>query len=255
MSSLSTTKAVLTAAIATATSMGAFAQAQGPELGRVINTMPVIQQVAVPRQVCTQQPVAVQQSKSGAGAVLGSIAGGAVGNSVGQGAGRAAATVLGIVGGAMLGDRIEGGGGTQVQNVQQCSTQTFYENRTVAYNVTYEYAGRQYSVQMPSDPGPYVRLQVTPVGAGAAPVVPAQSQPLTELPMQPSGANTSQAVVLPQTFVQTVAMPTVVAAAPTVVYAAPHYRPYYGPYYPPVAFSLRVAPNGYYHHRDRHYWR
>lgn len=47
-----------------------------------------------------------------------------------------------------------------MQNVQQCSTQTFYENRTVAYNVTYEYAGKQYSVQMPQDPGPYVRLQM-----------------------------------------------------------------------------------------------
>jgi hypothetical protein len=33
----------------------------------------------------------------------------------------------------------------------------------VAYNVTYEYAGKQYIVQMPQDPGPSVRLQITPV--------------------------------------------------------------------------------------------
>ena len=47
----------------------------------------------------------------------------------------------------------------------QCSTQTIYESRTVAYNVIYEYAGRQYSVQMPQNPGPTLRLQVagTPV--------------------------------------------------------------------------------------------
>jgi hypothetical protein len=47
--------------------------------------------------------------------------------------------------------------------VQTCSTQSFYENRTVAYNVTYEFAGKQYNVQMPQDPGPTLRLQITPV--------------------------------------------------------------------------------------------
>ena len=40
-----------------------------------------------------------------------------------------------------------------MQNVQQCSTQSFYEPRTVAYNVVYEYGGRQYNVQMAQDPG------------------------------------------------------------------------------------------------------
>lgn len=40
----------------------------------------------------------------------------------------------------------------------------FYENRTVAYNVVYEYAGKQYAVQMPNDPGPSIQLQLTPVG-------------------------------------------------------------------------------------------
>ena len=32
-----------------------------------------------------------------------------------------------------------------------------------AYNVVYEYAGQQYSVQFPYDPGPYVSLQISPV--------------------------------------------------------------------------------------------
>lgn len=155
-----------------AASAGAFAQTP-PEMGRVISSTPVIQQVAVPRQVCSNQPVAVQQPKSGAGAVMGALAGGAMGNAIGDGGGRAAATILGLVGGALLGDRIEGSPGAQVQNVQQCSTQTFYENRTVAYNVTYEYAGKQYSVQMPQDPGPYVRLQITPVGGSTSAAPPA----------------------------------------------------------------------------------
>lgn len=133
------------------------------EQGQVISSTPVIQQVGIPRQVCTNEQVAVQQSKSGAGALMGAIAGGAMGNAVGGGSGKAAATVLGIIGGAAIGDNIEGSPQTQVQNVQRCRTQTFYENRVVAYNVAYEYAGRQYSVQMPYDPGPNIQLQITPV--------------------------------------------------------------------------------------------
>jgi len=101
---------------------------------------------------------------------MGAIAGGAVGNSMGQGSGRAAATMLGIFGGAILGDKIEGPGQTEVRNVQNCTQQMFYENRTMAYNVVYEFAGKQYTVQMPTDPGPTVRLQVTPVAPPPTPM-------------------------------------------------------------------------------------
>ncbi len=137
--------------------------ASAQELATVISSTPVIQQVAIPRQVCTTEQVAVQPTKSGAGALMGGIAGGAMGNAVGDGSGRTAATLLGIVGGAILGDRIEGSPAAQTQNVQRCSTQNFYENRTIAYNVVYQYADKQYSVQMPRDPGPTIRLQITPI--------------------------------------------------------------------------------------------
>lgn len=134
------------------------------DYGRVISATPIIQQVTTPRQVCTTEQVSVQQPKSGAGALMGAIAGGAIGNSVGGGSGRTAATVLGVVGGAMVGDRIEGSSPNQVQNVQRCETQNFYENRTVAFNVVYEYAGKQYSAQMLNDPGDSIQLRITPVG-------------------------------------------------------------------------------------------
>jgi uncharacterized protein YcfJ len=139
--------------------------AQAQEVGKVISSTPIIQQVAVPRQVCTNQQVMTEGQKSGAGALMGAIAGGTVGNQIGGGSGRAAATMLGVFGGAILGDKIEGGGNPEMRNVQSCSTQTMYENRTIAYNVVYEFAGKQYTVQMPQDPGPTVRLQVTPVAA------------------------------------------------------------------------------------------
>ncbi|MGE0497971.1 MAG: glycine zipper 2TM domain-containing protein [Ramlibacter sp.] len=213
---------------------GAQAQQAQPaqEEGRVISSTPVIQQVAVPRQVCNNQQVVVPQQKSGAGAAMGALAGGAMGNAIGNGTGRAAATILGVVGGAILGDRIEGAPAGQVQNVQQCSTQTFYENRTVAYNVVYEYAGKQYSVQMPNDPGPYVKLQITPVSSAAPQVEP----PAVVASAAPYGV---------------IQQGVVVAPAP-VVYA----RPYYQPYYPPVSLSLDLGYyRGYGHHGHGGHWR
>lgn len=175
------------------------------ELGQVISSTAVLQQVAIPRQVCSVEQVAVERPKSGAGAVMGAVAGGALGNAVGSGGGRAAATVIGILGGAMMGDRIEGTPQAQVQNVERCNTQTFYENRAVAYDVVYEYAGKRYSVQMPNDPGPTIQLQVTPVGMSN----PAPTSPIYEV------------------------QPTYGVMAPPV------YPGYYNrPYYPPAVIEL-----------------
>ena len=137
--------------------------AAAQETAKVLSSVQVLQQVAVPRQICTQDNVVVQGGKTGAGAAIGAVAGGAVGNQIGHGSGKAAATVLGIFGGAILGDRIEGAPAAQTQTVQNCRTETTYENRVVGYNVTYEYAGKQYMVQLPRDPGPTIAVNVTPI--------------------------------------------------------------------------------------------
>jgi uncharacterized protein YcfJ len=184
------------------------------EVGRVISSTPVIQQIGVPRQVCTTQQVTSPGTKSGAGAAMGAIAGGAIGNNIGDGAGRAVATMLGLVGGAILGDRIEGAPAAQVQNVQSCSTQTFYENRTVSYNVVYEFNGKQYTVSMPQDPGPFVKLQVTPISA--ATTVPA-----------PTATYAQPAVI---------AQEVIVVERPSYVVAQRNH--YARPYHPPVGVNL-----------------
>jgi uncharacterized protein YcfJ len=139
--------------------------ASAQEVARVISSTPIVQQVAIPRQVCSNEQVAVNGPKSGAGAAMGAIAGGAIGNSIGRGDGKAAATMLGLFGGAILGDKIEGNPNPEIRNVQNCTRQMVYESRVTAYNVVYEFAGRQYSAQMPSDPGPSVRIQITPIAA------------------------------------------------------------------------------------------
>lgn len=148
------------------------------EVGRVISSTPIIQQVAVPRQVCTQQQVTVQKNKSGAGAAMGAIAGGTIGHALGRD--NPLGTAIGMFGGAILGDKVEGSPAPEVRQVQSCTTQNFYENRTVSYHVLYEYAGKQYSVQMPQDPGPTVRLQITPVVTNMPPAPP----PVVPMPAQ-----------------------------------------------------------------------
>ena len=75
-------------------------------LARVITSTAVIQQVAVPRQVCNTAAVVSEAPKSGAGAAIGAIAGGAMGNAVGNGSGRALATMIGLVGGRILGNNV-----------------------------------------------------------------------------------------------------------------------------------------------------
>lgn len=189
------------------------------ELGRVISSTPVVQQMAVPRQVCTTEQVGVQQPNSGAGALLGAIAGGVLGNAAGQGAGRGATTAIGAIGGAVLGDRMEGNPAVRIENVQRCAVQNFYENKTVAFNVLYEYAGKQYSVQTPTDPGPSIALQIAPIGSMTNPQAPAA-----------------------------------VVVQPAVTYiTVPAQRTYfYQPYYPPVIFpfgaSVRFGHGGGHHH-------
>ena len=137
--------------------------AQAQEIGQVISRTALYQQVAVPRQTCTTAPVAVQNPSSGAGALMGAIAGGAVGRHFGGGSGSALATMAGVFGGAILGDRIENQG-SRIQNQTTCTTQNVYENRLTGYQVVYEYAGKQYTVQLPQDPGTTLQLQVTPFG-------------------------------------------------------------------------------------------
>lgn len=247
-------KALVLSAVATASGLFAVNASAMDILARVISSTPVVQQVSVPRQVCTTQPMITETPPSGAGAVMGALAGGAMGNAIGDGSGRALATVIGLVGGAMVGNNIEGNR-SQVQNVQQCGTQTSYENRTSHYNVVYEYADKQYTVQMPSDPGLYVRLQVTPVGAMPAPQASAQ-QPTYAQPAQPvySQPVYSQPVYTQPVYSQPVYAQPVYSQPVYVQPAVVAYPGYYPrPYYPPVGVSLNFGySRGGYGHR---HWR
>ena len=231
----------------------AFAQQPaGREMGRVLSSVPVMQQVPVPRQVCNTEQVQVPGQKSGAGAVMGGIAGGAIGNQIGDGSGRAVATMIGIIGGAMLGNNIEGGGEPRTQYEQRCSTQTVYETRTTAYNVTYEYAGRQYTVQMQQDPGAWVPLQVTPA---PQPYNPGYNQPYNPgygaqpYPQQYTPSYPAGEPLPPLSVVQ----PTTVITQETTYLGMPpatYVRPYRSA--APVTASIWIGGSNGSSHRHRH---
>lgn len=223
------------------TSTGANAQ---DILARVISSTAVTQQVAVPRQYCNTAPVVTQSEPSGAGALMGALAGGAAGNAIGDGGGRALATMIGIVGGAMVGNNIEGPR-QQVQNVQQCSTQTSFENRISHYDVVYEYADKRYSTQMQNDPGQYVRLQVNPVGAlppagHSAPPQSQYQQPVPQYQQLPQYQQYQQYQQAAPVYVQ----PRVYVQPPMYVQpVGPLFHPSYYPaprYYAPTPIGMSI---------------
>jgi uncharacterized protein YcfJ len=248
--SYTTLKSLLALSAVSAIGLAVHTTAGAQEVGRVLSSTAIISQVNVPRQVCAQEVVQVQNGRTtnggtGAGAVMGAVAGGAMGNAVGQGSGRAVATMIGVLGGAILGDKIEGGGqqAATTQTVNRCTTQNVLENRTTGYQVVYEYAGKQYSVQMPNDPGPSIALQVAPVGA---------VQPTPPVAQAPAPVVNSGVIVQPAPAVVYTQQPTVVYAPPIVV-GAPYYYP------GPVIGASFIFGGGYRHgghggHRPYRYY-
>ena len=255
-------KTLVFSSVATAALLAAWPASAMDIMARVISSTPVVQQVAVPRQVCNNQQYITEAPRSGGGALLGALVGGLAGNSIGSGGGRAAATALGVFGGAVVGDRIEGGGAQQVQNVQQCGTQTYYENRTTAYNVVYEYQGQQYNAQMANDPGLYVRLQVSPVGGmNSQPVQSGQPQAFQQqdqIPIEQGyvvQSSAPQPIYGQPVYTQPVyVQPPVVYQSAPVYYGRPYYGQYYGPSFAPIGLSLNFGySRGYGGHRG--HWR
>jgi len=137
------------------TAVGAWAT----EFGDVVSSTPVVASVPVSQQQCFDEPVTYQRAGSGAGALFGAIAGAAIGNAIGGGAGRAAATGIGMVAGAAIGDRAEANSYPPVSTTtQRCRSVTRYEDRTVGYDVVYDYQGVRRTVRMAQDPGDRIAL-------------------------------------------------------------------------------------------------
>jgi uncharacterized protein YcfJ len=100
-------------------------------------------------------------------AIVGGAVGAILGSTIGHGDGRRAATLGGAFLGAALGSEAarndqRGYREPRVESVQRCRTsyQDRYDERVVAYRVTYVYNGRREVTRLAYDPGRYLRVAV-----------------------------------------------------------------------------------------------
>ena len=66
-----------------------------------------------------------------------------------------------------------------------------------AFNVVYEHAGKQYTVQMPYDPGSFVTLQISPTYSASTPAPPLPPAPQVIYLQAPQQVLTNPVYVLP----------------------------------------------------------
>lgn len=140
---------------------------------RVVEVDPIVRRVRVetPRRECwdevrTEYPESVRRDTVG-GTIVGGIIGGVLGSQVGHGRGQDAATIAGTLIGASIGRdtagrRSAGNSAPEEYTVERCRTryEDTYEERVDGYRVTYEYQGREYTTQLPYDPGDHIRVKV-----------------------------------------------------------------------------------------------
>jgi uncharacterized protein YcfJ len=111
-----------------------------------------------PRTVLVGPPPGASGETSGMGAIVGGLAGGALGNQVGQGRGRTAATIGGVVLGALAGNNVEGNMNQppapreETVIVPVCHTRYLKKSVITGYDVGYVYNGQQGSTFMKSAP-------------------------------------------------------------------------------------------------------
>jgi uncharacterized protein YcfJ len=98
------------------------------------------------------------------------LAGGILGHQVGKGSGKDAATALGVVVGAIAGDRLDNRDRVEryepgSREVQRCRTVYDTQTRITGYRVDYEYRGQHYSTVLRENPGTSlaVRVSVDPI--------------------------------------------------------------------------------------------
>lgn len=111
-----------------------------------------------PRTVLVGPPPGAGGGTSGVGAIVGGLAGGALGNQVGQGRGRTAATIGGVVLGALAGNNVEGNMNQppppqeETVIVPVCHTRYFKKSVITGYDVGYIYNGQTGSTFMKNAP-------------------------------------------------------------------------------------------------------
>ena len=116
--------------------------------------------VGTPEQRCWVEREQIPQDRRNAnvpGAIAGAVIGGILGHQVGGGRGKDVATAGGAIAGAYVGANVGRGGGAQTQDVRRCENVPS-QARPEYWDVTYDFRGQEYRVQMTAPPGPTVTV-------------------------------------------------------------------------------------------------
>ena len=105
--------------------------------------------VGAAEQRCWVEREQVRGGPNLGGALAGALIGGILGHQVGSGDGRDVTRIGGAVAGGAIGANVGRGG--QVQDVQRCATMP--SQSPTYWDVTYNFRGREYRVQMTNQPG------------------------------------------------------------------------------------------------------
>jgi uncharacterized protein YcfJ len=217
------------------------AHAQSMVTARVLGAQPVVEQVPV------QECGPYGNRPTGGGAAIGAVTGGLIGSQIGKGSGHIAGAILGALGGAVLGNTAEaynnGYGG--------CATR--YSQRVTAYDVTYEYNGRQYQTRTAQAPGQWLQVPAPdgyygqPQGYGysgggyddgSAQTYPVQPAPVATYPMPPAYSSYPAAGDAPVAYGGSYPYPQ-----QQPVYPAPYPQAYPQAYpYPAPVYQAYPAP-------------
>ncbi len=143
-----------------------------PDSARVVSTTPIYDRVSEPQQQCRTEYRTTEEYHSQPSAPVGTIAGGVIGgligHQIGGGRGNTAATIGGAVAGAAVGnqyDRSNDGNRSYAEpgtrEVQRCETVGAARDVIRGYNVVYRYNGREFTTELPYDPGQRLDVAVT----------------------------------------------------------------------------------------------
>jgi len=155
------TTLVLGSTAALADEVRVYDRASSPaQMARVLSATPNIERFVETRQQCSEQvqQVTTQGSSNLGGVLVGSVIGGAAGSAIGKGSGKTIATVTGAALGAQIARNYGEQPTTTNKVVQVCQPVNTVREQVRDYSVRYEWEGREYSVNLPQNPGPWLRV-------------------------------------------------------------------------------------------------
>ena len=157
---------VASAAAVAAVGMTGYQAMSGPKYADVVSAKEVTETIETPREECKDVMVTrkapVQDPHRITGTVLGAVGGGLLGSTIGGGRGRTVATVAGAAAGGYVGSRIQKN--MQDRDVVQtqetrCRTVVDTSVRSLGYDVTYRLDGKEGAVRLAMHPGPQIPVK------------------------------------------------------------------------------------------------